>query len=383
MKKIFYISYYSSPSDSEKRDAVLSAVNKMDYICESLEKNGCEVEIISASPTLGKKLGKARIKKITDRTTLKLFFSLPNVNKIVSLANRVCMKTQMLFYMLKNTKRDSMVIVYHSLGYMSLVKMLKKIKGFKLIIEAEEIYGDVIGNPKTVKKEYSFFKIADSFIFPTELLSERVNTQKKPEAIIYGTYHISKKMPKLFTDGKIHCVYAGTLDPRKGGAVAATAAALFLNGNYHIHILGFGNEKEKKEMFDIIDDISKKTEAKITYDGLLSGDEFTSFIQSCDIGFSTQNPDAAFNSTSFPSKILTYMVNGLRVVSVRIPAIEKSAVGKYMYYYDEQTPENIAKAVKNIVFTEEYDSRQCIRQLELNFVKALAAVLEENAGENL
>ena len=136
-------------------------------------------------------------------------------------------------------------------------------------------------------------------------------------------------------------------------------------------------------MFDIIDDISKKTEAKITYDGLLSGDEFTSFIQSCDIGFSTQNPDAAFNSTSFPSKILTYMVNGLRVVSVRIPAIEKSAVGKYMYYYDEQTPENIAKAVKNIVFTEEYDSRQCIRQLELNFVKALAAVLEENAGENL
>ena len=329
MKKIFYISYYSSPSDSEKRDAVLSAVNKMDYICESLEKNGCEVEIISASPTLGKKLGKARIKKITDRTTLKLFFSLPNVNKIVSLANRVCMKTQMLFYMLKNTKRDSMVIVYHSLGYMSLVKMLKKIKGFKLIIEAEEIYGDVIGNPKTVKKEYSFFKIADSFIFPTELLSERVNTQKKPEAIIYGTYHISKKMPKLFTDGKIHCVYAGTLDPRKGGAVAATAAALFLNGNYHIHILGFGNEKEKKEMFDIIDDISKKTEAKITYDGLLSGDEFTSFIQSCDIGFSTQNPDAAFNSTSFPSKILTYMVNGLRVVSVRIPAIEKSAVGKY------------------------------------------------------
>ncbi len=375
MKKIFYISYYSSPSDAEKRNAVLSAVNKMDYICESLEKNECEVEIVSASQALEKKFCKGRKEKITDRTTLKLFSSLPNLNKIVSLVNRIYMKAQMFFYMLKNTKRDSTVIVYHSLGYMSLVKMLKKIKGFKLIVEAEEIYGDVIGNPKTVKKEYSFFKIADSFIFPTELLSERVNTEKKPEAIIYGTYHISKKMPKLFTDGKIHCVYAGTLDPRKGGAAAA-ASALFLNGNYHIHILGFGNEKEKKEMLDIIDDISKKTEARITYDGLLSGDEFTSFIQSCDIGFSTQNPDAAFNSTSFPSKILTYMVNGLRVVSIRIPAIEKSAVGKFMYYYDEQTPENIANAVKSIDLADGYDSRKELERLSCEFTDKLSLIID-------
>lgn len=375
MKKIFYISYYSSPSDAEKRNAVLSAVNKMDYICESLEKNECEVEIVSASQALEKKFCKGRKEKITDRTTLKLFSSLPNLNKIVSLVNRIYMKAQMFFYMLKNTKRDSTVIVYHSLGYMSLVKMLKKIKGFKLIVEAEEIYGDVIGNPKTVKKEYSFFKIADSFIFPTELLSERVNTEKKPEAIIYGTYHISKKMPKLFTDGKIHCVYAGTLDPRKGGAAAA-ASALFLNGNYHIHILGFGNEKEKKEMLDIIDDISKKTEAIITYDGLLSGDEFTSFIQSCDIGFSTQNPDSAFNSTSFPSKILTYMVNGLRVVSIRIPAIEKSAVGKFMYYYDEQTPENIANAVKSIDLADGYDSRKELERLSCEFTDKLSLIID-------
>lgn len=228
---------------------------------------------------------------------------------------------------------------------------------------------------KTSQKEYEFFKIADGFIFPTELLSEKVNTEKKPEVIIYGTYHIEKELPKLFSDGKIHCVYAGTLDPRKGGA-AAVEAALFLNGDYHIHILGFGNEKEKAEMLNIIDDISKKTEAKITYDGLLSGDEFTSFIQSCDIGFSTQSPDAAFNSTSFPSKILTYMVNGLRVVSIRIPAIEKSAVGKFMYYYDEQTPENIAKAIKSIDFSEEYDSRKAIGMLDKAFICDLKTMLK-------
>ncbi|MDD7343989.1 MAG: hypothetical protein PUG69_00680 [Ruminococcus sp.] len=373
MKKIFYLGYYNLPDSGT--NFVLSSVNKMNYICEALENNGYNTEIVSASGAVEKKFCKSKKVKLTDKTTLKLFSSLPRLNRIVSVIDRVILKTKLFLYMIKNTNKDSTVMVYHSLGYMSLVKRLKKLKGFKLIIEAEEIYGDVIGNEKTSQKEYEFFKIADGFIFPTELLSEKVNTEKKPEVIIYGTYHIEKEMPKLFSDGKIHCVYAGTLDPRKGGA-AAVEAALFLNGDYHIHILGFGNEKEKAEMLNIIDDISKKTEAKITYDGLLSGDEFTSFIQSCDIGFSTQSPDAAFNSTSFPSKILTYMVNGLRVVSIRIPAIEKSAVGKFMYYYDEQTPENIAKAIKSIDFSEEYDSRKAIGMLDKAFICDLKTMLK-------
>lgn len=373
MKKIFYLGYYNLPDSGT--NFALAAVNKMNYICEALENNGYNTEIVSASGAVEKKFCKSKKVKLTDKTTLKLFSSLPRLNRIVSVIDRVILKTKLFLYMIKNTNKDSTVMVYHSLGYMSLVKRLKKLKGFKLIIEAEEIYGDVIGNEKTSQKEYEFFKIADGFIFPTELLSEKVNTEKKPEVIIYGTYHIEKEMPKIFSDGKIHCVYAGTLDPRKGGA-AAVEAALFLNGDYHIHILGFGNEKEKAEMLNIIDDISKKTEAKITYDGLLSGDEFTSFIQSCDIGFSTQSPDAAFNSTSFPSKILTYMVNGLRVVSIRIPAIEKSAVGKFMYYYDEQTPENIAKAIKSIDFSEEYDSRKAIGMLDKAFICDLKTMLK-------
>ncbi len=373
MKKIFYLGYYNLPDSGT--NFVLAAVNKMNYICEAVEKAGYSTEIVSASGAVEKKFCKSKKIKLTDKTTLKLFSSLPRLNRIVSVIDRVILKTKLFLYMVKNTNKDSIVMAYHSLGYMSLVKRLKKLKGFKLIIEAEEIYGDVIGDEKTSQKEYDFFKIADGFIFPTELLSEKVNTKKKPEVIIYGTYHIEKEMPKLFSDGKIHCVYAGTLDPRKGGA-AAVEAALFLNGDYHIHVLGFGNEKEKAEMLNIIDDISKKTEAKITYDGLLSGDEFTSFIQSCDIGFSTQSPDAAFNSTSFPSKILTYMVNGLRVVSIRIPAIEKSAVGKFMYYYDEQTPENIAKAIKSIDFSEEYDSRKAIGMLDKAFICDLKTMLK-------
>ena len=375
MKKIFYMSYYNSTNSSERRNAVLSSVNKMNYICEAIENNGYNTEIVSASGATEKKFCKSKKVKLTDKTTLKLFSSLPRLNRIVSVIDRVILKTKLFLYMIKNTNKDSIVMVYHSLGYMSLVKRLKKLKGFKLIIEAEEIYGDVIGDEKSSQKENEFFKIADAFIFPTELLSEKVNTEKKPEVIIYGTYHIEKELPKLFSDGKIHCVYAGTLDPRKGGAIASAESALFLNENYHIHILGFGNEKEKAETLNTIDSISKKSKAKITYDGLLSGEEYIKFIQSCDIGLSTQNPNGKYNDTSFPSKILSYMANGLRVVSVRIPVVEESGIGKCVYYYDEQTPENIAKAIKSIDFSEEYDSRKAIGMLDKDFICDLKKML--------
>ena len=376
MEKIFYMAYYNSTNSSERRNAVLSSGNKMNYICEALENNGYNTEIVSASGTTEKKFCKSKKVKLTDKTTLKLFSSLPRLNRIVSVIDRVILKTKLFLYVIKNTNKDSIVMVYHSLGYMSLVKRLKKLKGFKLIIEAEEIYGDVIGDEKTSQKEYEFFKIADAFIFPTELLSEKVNTEKKPEVIIYGTYHIEKELPKLFSDGKIHCVYAGTLDPRKGGAIASAESALFLNENYHIHILGFGNEKEKAETLNTIDSISKKSKAKITYDGLLSGEEYIKFIQSCDIGLSTQNPNGKYNDTSFPSKILSYMANGLRVVSVRIPVVEESGIGKCVYYYDEQTPENIAKAIKSIDFSEEYDSRKTIGVLDKAFICDLKTMLK-------
>lgn len=370
MKKIFYISYYAPPSDTEKRNAVLSAVNKMNYICESLEQNGCEVEIVSASQALEKRFCKARSEKITEGTTLKLFSSLPNVNKIVSLVNRAYIKSQMFFHMLKNTKRDSTVIVYHSLGYMSLVKLLKKLKGFRLVIEAEEVYGDVIGNAKAREKEYEFFKIADSFIFPTELLSEKVNTEKKPEAVIYGTYHIAKDMPKLFTDGKIHCVYAGVLEPRKG-ADTAISAAEYLTGDYHIHIIGFGRDEYIDRINKLISDVSEKTECTVTFDGKKSGDEYLQFLQSCQIGFVTQNSEAAYNGTSFPSKTLSYLSNGLKVVSVRIKAIETSKVADLIYFYDGDDPKDVANAVKSINSTDDYDSRQEVEKLGYEFEKEI------------
>lgn len=377
MKNLFYIGYYDTPENAEEnRNIVLAATNKMTYIISVLDKLGYNTKVVSVSATKNEQKYPEKQIKLGANSELLLFRTLPSGNAWKRLISRSYMRFQLFRYLISVPEKDDKVMVYHSVAYADIVRWAKKFRKFKLILEVEEIYADVNGKEKDRKKEHKLFKKADAFVFPTELLNEKVNIEGIPYSIIHGTYQVELDRKCKFNDGKIHCVYAGTFEPRKGGGIAAAAAGK-LDANYHIHILGFGNEKDKKRMIDKIEELSKRCECKITYDGLLSGEEYIRFIQSCDIGLSTQNPDAEFNNTSFPSKILSYMANGLRVVSIRIPAIEGSAVGKYISYYNEQTPEKIADAIKAIDFSQEYDSRKIILDLDKSFQSEIGRLLND------
>lgn len=375
--KIYYLGYYDVVSNAEEnRNHVLAASNKMTYIVSALERAGFCVELISASQTLNAQAYSAKTVPLGEKSRLHLFKTLPWGNKLCRVRSVLFSKWQVFWYIWRHVGKGNTLVVYHSLAYVGLVRILKRLKGFRLVLEVEEIYADVTGSDKARKKEYKLFRRADAYIFPTELLNEKLNSEHKPHCIIYGTYQVEENRHYSFNDGKIHVVYAGTFDPRKGGATAAAAAAEFLPEKYHVHILGFGSKADTEQLKQVITKVSEKSAATVTYDGCLSGEEYIRFIQSCDIGLSTQNPNAAFNDTSFPSKILSYMANGLRVVSIRIPAIEKSAIGDSVTYYDTQTPEAIAEAILKVNFDKPYDSRAEIQTLHENFVAQIQSLLE-------
>ena len=90
---------------------------------------------------------------------------------------------------------------------------------------------------------------------------------------------------------------------------------------------------------------------------------------------STQDPSATFNATSFPSKILSYMSNGLQVVSIQIEAIKHSAIGDKIHYYTEQTPRHIAEAIVSASESVSIDNRTIIEQLNKEFISHLASLL--------
>lgn len=368
-----YLAYYDIDENrTDDRSFVLSARNKVDYIISVISEK-TDVQIISASGVRGKSTAKGKTINISDKVELRLFTSIGRKNRVISLISTLYMKLQLFVYLLLNTKPGETIVVYHSLGYCSLVSLVKRMKKIRLILELEELYGDVTCRKRDKARELRLAKQADGFIFPTQLLDDAVNTKGKPSVIIHGTYSVeADRQCNVFaaedsdrSRNVIHCVYAGTFDPRKGGFEAASAAE-YLPANYHIHILGFGSEREIENMKEHVAQTAKRSAARVTFDGLLSGEDYIRFIQSCDIGLSTQEPKASFNATSFPSKILSYLSNGLQVVSIRIPAIENSAVGKKLNFYDEQSPEEIARAIL-AVNNNNPDGRETIDILDKKF----------------
>lgn len=376
-----YLAYYDTPENAaENRNVGLAAANKMTYICDALNRAGQTVEIISASGTKNKKGCRGKTVQLSEMTSLKLFSCMGAGSVLQRVLGRNILKLKLFFYLLCHIQKRETVIVYHSVAYAGMVTLLKRLKDFRLILEVEEIYADVNGREQDRQKEYRVFSAADAYILPAEQLNQKINPSGKPYTLICGTYQAEPDRNCRFEEpslqNKIHCVYAGTLDPRKGGQ-AAIRAAQFLPENYHMHIIGFGSEKDFSETMKLLEQTAPKCRCGLTYDGCLRGEEYIRFLQSCQIGLCTQNSDAAFTDTSFPSKILSYMANGLQVVTVRIPAVEESPVGQYMSYYDDPAPEAIAKTIMAVDVSETKDSRSVLETLDREFVQNIKTLLEE------
>ena len=373
-KRIVYLGFYDFYDSPVQRKYITSATNKMQYIFNVLNRLGYDVDLLSFSGVTENKLRIYKSeKKIRKGINLFLPPSIGGNNFFTRRINHFLIWIYNLLWLLRKVKPQDVIIAYHSPAYAWMLQLIQKTKKCKVILELEEIYQDVHNMTKSqVRHELEIIDKADGYIFATDLFVEKAKTSNKPYAVIYGTYQVETQRHEKVEDGFIHVVYAGTFDPRKGGASAAASSAAFLDGRYHVHILGFGSPEDEKNLLAEIEKTKKRTEAKITYEGLLKGDEYIEFLQKCHIGLSTQNPEAAFNMTSFPSKILSYLSNGLTVVSIDIKAVKKSGVGHCIYYYKEQTPEKIAEAIKSVTIK---DSRPKIAELDIKFESDLDSLI--------
>jgi glycosyltransferase involved in cell wall biosynthesis len=378
-RTIKYVAFYANESlNNENRQMAHSAVNKIDYISDSLNSLDYNVEIVSPSWTNSDKgyYKKQRI-QINEKKSLEVFASFGAKNKIARGLKYIFSLLQTTFYLLFKTTKHETIIVYHSVMLFFPIIIAQYIKKIKVILEVEEIYQDIQNMSKIKKKmELSMFDKANAYILSTEMLNERLNPLKKPYVCVYGSYKVEADRNLHFNDEKIHVVYAGTFDPKKGGALAAIKSSKYLSSNYHVHILGFGSEDQIKEVISEINKINKESNGIVTYDGLLQGNEFTNFLQKCDIGLSTQNPDAKYNESSFPSKILTYMANGLKVVSVKIKVIEISRLNEDVHFYNSQNPKYIAEAIMKVNTKDKNLSRNTLSVLNKEFIKNIKSVID-------
>lgn len=360
---IYYLGYYDI-NDTEGRSFSPAAKGMMDYVADVLSAiDRCE--IISASTISSSGIRKSSKVAISDSLTLKKFHAVSNANRVIRHVWGSISKFCIAVYCLRNIKHSDVLVVYHSLALLPIVKFLRAFKKAKLILEVNEVYNDVVAtNSRNRKKEIEYCQDADGYILACNELNQIVNVKHLNYVVINGATKVSAIEYRKFNDGHVHVVYAGTLAPEKGGAAAAAAAA-YLPPDYVVHILGFGSKKQVEDICSLIKEINKSSAAEARYEGVLYGDDFSSFIGRCHVGLSTQNPDAAFNASSFPSKILTYMSVGLKVVSIRTPVIEGSSVGKYIFFYDKQNPQLLAAAIVAAANDKSQSPRSVIEGLDL------------------
>jgi len=281
LKKIKYVAFYDVHNSNEKRNVKASAINKIDYISNTLIDIGYCVEIISPSWTTIEE--KCEFKEtMIELSENKKLIKLPTKSFGNKLKNKVKMLASLFHltkYLMRNLKDDDLLLIYHSNILYPAIKFVKFFKRNEICLEVEEIYQDAQKNPRLINFfENKLIESGDKFILSTHKLIEKLPQKNKRDnvVVIEGAYESFDQSRSLsidvlnnFSKDKIHVVYAGTFDVRKKGVLMAINAAEKLSSDYHFHIIGFGSNEE-------IENVEKEVGnyqgmARLTYDGFYSG----------------------------------------------------------------------------------------------------------------
>lgn len=376
-RDIYYLGYYAKPALAPSRHAFPSAVTKMDYVMDCLGRLGYRVICLSMSPVYRGKAEPEREVELSSSSRLILLPSAGRRWKLDLPVQRLLNKFYTAAGVFRTVPRGATVVAYHSLAYSRILRFLKRFKGVKLILEVEESYSDVSGSKNDSLKERRIFDAADGFICSSPTLLEAVDRAGRPSCVAFGSYLKPERKKTSFRDGRTHAVYSGTFDRRKKGALNAVAASDYLGEGYVVHVIGFGSKEDTDELERLAEDHNRRGGSTVEVLPALYGDEYTAFLQKCDIGLSSQAMDAEFVGTSFPSKILVYLANGLKVVSGRLASIRGTLLESALFQYSEDDPKAIAACIENAAHSRSANCDEVLERLDEEFLADLQCVLSE------
>ncbi len=372
---IKYICEYPIPIENEEgRDYTLSSIDKASYIHDVLIRLGYKVEIVS--PSTSKRLAFSRKDNINKNIYVVSGFSLPSRGRFGSIISRVSVSLWLLFYLVFHTKRGETIIVYHSVFKIPILLLAKKIKKLRYVLEVEEVFSSLQNENDSWRRklEMKMIKLSESYIFASERLERDYNTQHKSFCIAYGSYFQPPVLTGKFSDGRIHLVYAGLIE-KDNTAFKSLRIAEYLDGNYHIHILGYGNENDIALLLNELNRISKITDCYVNYEGTKRNEDYYAFLQSCHIGLCPLKVDKTFQNACFPSKISSYLVNGLIVVASENDVLRESKYADYLYFSQDDNPESFATVIRSIDICKAKNIRDCVTELDNSFERNLGMIL--------
>lgn len=373
---VYYLGYYYTDTNVSK-DASWAQSRKMDYIIQSLINENIDVHVLSCAyyGTFKHYYNRGFTTTIRPHFVFTKFPELKYRTIVGKVFSRLLLYVALIFRLMRIKKGDTL-IVYHSVMVSKIIYYLRKIKKLHIITEVEEIYALAFPDKyNSEEEEIKSLSVSDGFIFVNDLLYTYIKADK-PWTPVYGSYRSCRSMRSdyLFSDNKIHIVYAGSFSMHKGGVFHAVNSAIYLDDKYEMHILGYGDDASVKNLNELIDRINVTSQCKVHYHGMLSGWEYDNFLLSCDIGLNPQN-SGKYMETAFPSKVLSYLSHGLNVVTTDLKSLSVSNVADLLMFTEEPTPERIAEAILKIDIKPKDFIYSRIETLDMNFRKDLVAMI--------
>ena len=360
--KVYYVCFYAEKNNADKIVSYPSVWSKIDYVASIIKECGYDVELVSEAASV-KGLFRGYKKQIDEHECIKYFTSRHYNNKLLNKFTTFSQWCKILIYLLFHVKREDKLLVYHSIYNLKWLSVYHDLFGKKFSIEIEDVFSALNEKVKHFEKqEWNLFSKASTCICVNDLISQKLDP-KQPKIISYGSYSLPEyiKTPRGKT---IRLVYAGVIEQERNAAFLAVQAMQYLPQNYELNILGFGNEQDITALQRTIKEVNRN----IKFLGRMEGQTYYSFLQECDIGLSTHMYDESNMSSAdntFPSKVLVYLSNGLRVVAQRLACLEQSYVSEAICYYSEPNPQKVAEAITNVDLS--IDSRERICELGIAF----------------
>ena len=384
-KRVYYIGLYSDliSGNNVERDVSPAAVDKMNYIAETIVSNGHELEILSPSWLKNKKFtfcsGRPTFNK--GKIVVKYAPSFSTPFRITTLLSQ-CLSLLWLFWnLLCKVNKDDIVLVYHSVILYWPVLLAKKVKRFNLILEIEEIYH--LFTNCSARNENALISLADSYIISNILLTNyfrNKGNKNQSYTVLYGAYkmlEIPKKERK--GDDLIKVVYAGVIEEQKRGAFNSVLCSEKLSNKYRVFIIGFGSTEVINKLQMEIDRVNNEAGiVKCEYLGVKHGLDYDNFLFNSDIGIIPQASDEAFVNFGFPSKILSYLSHNLRTISSKLECVATSEFADYVVMVPAYSPENFANAIMEVDLQAPFNAIDKINEANHRFSKELEGLLQSN-----
>ena len=375
MKKVYYIGWYISDSDKDKYSGTVAGNLKMHYVVDQLKESGNTPEIISfARSQTYRGFYLSKSKKSQD-CQLRYLGGFSGYGRLGAKLDFIIKKVLFIFWLFFKVKSEDTIVLYHSVSLTSLLTKIRKIVRRHVILEVEEVYGYAAqGDDKSsLEVEFKTIPLMDEYILINDYLQKEFSLPKEKCVPCYGVVNIPQRHEGRFDDGKIHVVYAGTIEGRNLGASLAVETAVFLPNNYVTHILGSGKKEHIDALLERIREINElKGFETVIYHGFMSGEALDNFLFKCHIGLSTYVQRDDFANNSLPSKVITYMCHDLAVVRGTASAFKMMDISKYWTLYSTGTPEDVAKTVASAMIPKFGEHAQYLLECNNKFVSFLS-----------